>query len=617
MRVAIIGGGPSGLVTLKYLVKAHESLPCEPVEARLFEYQPQVGGTFAARSYEDGELVSSKQLTTFSDFRHTSREDFLKIEQYVQYLGDYCTHFDLWPYINLHTRVVAIRRQSENSHIVTYQSIGSEKLDTWECDAIAICSGLHVTPNMPNIKGIENVPLVMHSSQFKKREQFGIGKTVMVVGSGETGADIAYLAVTSKTARVLLCHRDGFHFAPKRNQGPIILPILGRKPNPAEPGIPIDVSRANLFDTTYVHPILRNHTILWDYYHYYIKALLWVSSGTTYGMDQWIGEISPERHHPSRIFFNKSMKVCPFISEPYRPKLPGYKLWLYALRSALVQVPIPDTNGRQVDLAPWPKEVDEHGIVYFTDNKRPEYERLKNESIKPDVIVLCSGYKQEFPFFDSNHRSSAKGYPKPGDADVRGIWKRSEPSVGFIGFVRPSLGAIPPLSEMQAQLWIANLLTPHMIPQPLSPKDEQHYRLMPLPNSRITYGVDHESYAYQLALDLNSAPGVLDILELMSQSSGVKCWRLPIIWAFGAHLNTKFRLVGPWKWDGAQDLLTSDEFWQTITRRPLFFGHFIVSILPMMIFGPLSTIVFLYATVLNCIKTVYGYIWGLRERKVI
>lgn len=56
MKVAVIGGGPSGLVTLKYLTQAHEYLNCEPVEARLFEYQPQVGGTFSARVYEDAEV---------------------------------------------------------------------------------------------------------------------------------------------------------------------------------------------------------------------------------------------------------------------------------------------------------------------------------------------------------------------------------------------------------------------------------------------------------------------------------------------------------------------------------------------------------------------------------
>jgi dimethylaniline monooxygenase (N-oxide forming) len=74
---------------------------------------------------------------------------------------------------------------------------------------------LHREPNLPVIPGLNHVPQVLHSSEFKTKSQFGVDKTIMVVGSGETGADIAYLAVTSPTKQVLMCHKDGFHFAPK------------------------------------------------------------------------------------------------------------------------------------------------------------------------------------------------------------------------------------------------------------------------------------------------------------------------------------------------------------------------------------------------------------------
>lgn len=89
---------------------------------------------------------------------------------------------------------------------------------SWECDAVAVCSGLHVEPSIPKIEGIERVPVVFHSSQLKRKDQFGIGKTVLILGSGETGADVSFLAVTSPTKRVVMCHRDGFHFAPKVGQ---------------------------------------------------------------------------------------------------------------------------------------------------------------------------------------------------------------------------------------------------------------------------------------------------------------------------------------------------------------------------------------------------------------
>lgn len=83
------------------------------------------------------------------------------------------------------------------------------------CDAVAICSGLHVTPNIPHIPGIESLPTVIHSSQFKTRSQFGKGQDVMIVGSGETGMDIAHLAITADTNSVTLCHRDGFMIGSK------------------------------------------------------------------------------------------------------------------------------------------------------------------------------------------------------------------------------------------------------------------------------------------------------------------------------------------------------------------------------------------------------------------
>jgi hypothetical protein len=59
MHVAVIGGGPSGLVTLKYLTTAHEFFPgLETIEAKLFEAEDSIGGTFKYRAYENAEVRS-------------------------------------------------------------------------------------------------------------------------------------------------------------------------------------------------------------------------------------------------------------------------------------------------------------------------------------------------------------------------------------------------------------------------------------------------------------------------------------------------------------------------------------------------------------------------------
>ena len=56
MRVAIIGAGPSGLVTLKYLVTAQNFFSIEPIEVVVFDSEAAIGGTFQHRSYEDAEV---------------------------------------------------------------------------------------------------------------------------------------------------------------------------------------------------------------------------------------------------------------------------------------------------------------------------------------------------------------------------------------------------------------------------------------------------------------------------------------------------------------------------------------------------------------------------------
>lgn len=219
MKVAIIGGGPGGLTTLKHLLEAHQRFPVDPVEVRLFESRDQIGGTFRYRTYDGCEMVSSKQLTTFGDFRipdgQPGYDDFLTIPQYLKYLEEYAEHFKLAPYINLNTRVVTIRRRKDSKgHIVTYQNQDGSRTE-WLCDALAVCAGLHVNVAVPEIPGIENVPNAFHSSEFKNPEQFGKEQNIVILGAGETAMDLGVIAVQSSAKSVTISHRKGFVVVPK------------------------------------------------------------------------------------------------------------------------------------------------------------------------------------------------------------------------------------------------------------------------------------------------------------------------------------------------------------------------------------------------------------------
>lgn len=385
---------------------------------------------------------------------------------------------------------------------------------------------------------------------------------------------------------------------------------------PPQGNVPYDVNAASLFDTAYIHPLVRDSFLPWWYYDRFAKWTTWLVSGTQAGLDQWVGEISPERFHASKIFFNKSTKAMPFISEQYRTSS-----LINTLRSYIAQVPLVKTGGKKIDLAPWPTSVDEKGVVKFLDNGRVEAERMRGAVCQPDMVILATGYRQTFPFLD-------KSYPMPTKADIRNIWKTGDESVGFIGFVRPSfgesfildchfqcasqaytpIGAIPPLSELQAQLWILSLLSRSGISAPMALTLQTHYKLSPPPNARINYGVDHESYAYQLALDIGSAPSVTQLLTLPRQepSSPSPSSNLKLLasWALSANINTKFRLIGPWKWDGARDVM-ENEIWKTVSRRRGFFGHFTLSFLPIAIFGTLSAVVWAVCWMWMVLKWVW------------
>ncbi|KAL6898981.1 hypothetical protein GGI43DRAFT_428109 [Trichoderma evansii] len=567
MRVAIIGGGPSGIVQLKTLTEAHRRFSVPPFEVRLFESQDRLGGIFSRHSYEEAELVSSKYLTTFSDFRARSDDDdFFTTDRYLEYLDDYATHFELWPYINLNTWVKSVRRGSSSEHIVTYRTLAGEEIE-WECDAIAICSGVHAVPNIPDLPGIKHVPVVMHSSEFKSREQFGKEKTVMVIGSGETAADISYLA---------------------RVPGQRFLPwLFGSKPY-EYPQLPLDVSQITLFDSMYVHPIVRDSMIIWNYYHFIaLPAGCWLCGGSPYGVDQFVGQIYSERFHASRVFFNKAwQRISNHVSTPWRPTK-----WPLAtrIRRFFFNTDIPPVS-RIIEVAPIPSHISKDGVAHFPHNGRPESDRINETVVKPDVVIFATGYHSSFPFLNTSDHASDKPYPIAWHADVRQIWNSNEPTVGFIGFVRPGFGAIPPLAEMQSMLFTMNLI--NRIPKPLNPDDEWHYRIIHPPDARVFYGVEHDSYAYQLAKDIGAAPTFTEVLKLAFRTKNG--WRLPYVWAAGACFNTKFRMKGPWKWDGAGEVMTG-ELWETIERREGLFGNIPLSIIPMIYLGLVNLLFLLYA----------------------
>lgn len=295
----VIGGGPAGLVSLKYLsCEAAAEWPSgeEPV---LVEQESKLGGTFRWRGYENAELVSSKQLTCFSDFRqvhplrpqcaiaHTrlfgcqtnrgryplTAPDHPSLPNFVQYLHDYVDHFKIQSRIRLESKVTHLERNEDKNsaykHKATITHLPSGDVYTIYAQKVVVTTGLHVLPNIPSIEGLtspskpsvsnsanisanttssteekatKSSPEWIHSSSYKSRSQL-TGKKVLVLGCGETGMDVAYESVLANADKVWMGIRSGFLSFPKVLNN---FRVLGATFDGA---LPIDGLITNLFET--------------------------------------------------------------------------------------------------------------------------------------------------------------------------------------------------------------------------------------------------------------------------------------------------------------------------------------------------------------------------------
>lgn len=143
--------------------------------------------------------------------------------------------------------------------------------------------------------------------------------------------------------------------------------------------------------------------------------------------------------NPPPDFVVKTTKAMPYISAPYRSQAGVFN----SIRSALINIPIADTDGREIELAPWPNRVGKDATgrktLEFPDNGSPESARLKLAGpVTPDVVIIATGYRREFMFLSDE-------YPKLQDCKVRGIYADIDDGLAYIGFVRPSIGKLTSL----------------------------------------------------------------------------------------------------------------------------------------------------------------------------
>lgn len=205
---AVIGAGPMGLACARNLDKY--GIPFTG-----FELHDDVGGLWDidnphSTMYETAHLISSKSTTEFAEFPMPEAvAPYPHHGEMRQYFRDYAAHFDLYRHYEFNTRVVAVEPDDEGWS-VTAERDGERT--TRRFDGVLIANGTLHHPKIPELPG-EFAGRVMHSSEYRSPSQLA-GQRVLIVGCGNSGADIAVDAVHHADS-VDLSVRRGYYFIPK------------------------------------------------------------------------------------------------------------------------------------------------------------------------------------------------------------------------------------------------------------------------------------------------------------------------------------------------------------------------------------------------------------------
>jgi cation diffusion facilitator CzcD-associated flavoprotein CzcO len=196
--VVVVGAGPAGLAVAACLGKAG-------LDFIVLERNLQVASSWR-RHYERLHLHTVKQLSSLPYFPYPKTYPrYIPRNLVIEYLDRYAAHFDLRPRFGENVRSV---RRSENGWIVE----GTSSLI--QAPHVVIASGFNSEPVSPVVPGAEKFTgRLMHSADYFNAAPFA-GQSVLVVGMGNTGAEVA-LDLSEGGAQPTISLRNGVHIVPR------------------------------------------------------------------------------------------------------------------------------------------------------------------------------------------------------------------------------------------------------------------------------------------------------------------------------------------------------------------------------------------------------------------
>ncbi|OKL37937.1 flavin-containing monooxygenase [Domibacillus mangrovi] len=190
-QTIIIGAGQAGLAMGYYLKEMNQSF-------LILDKNQEIGDEWRNR-YDSLVLFTPRMYSSLPGLSLTGDpQGFPMKDEIANYLEYYSNHFEL-P-VQLRTEVLVVRKEMDHFFIKTEDR-------EYKAENIVVASGPFQKPNIPLFaKSLSSDVLQIHSSQYKNPQQLRSGN-VLVVGGGNSGAQIAvelsnerktYLSISQK-----------------------------------------------------------------------------------------------------------------------------------------------------------------------------------------------------------------------------------------------------------------------------------------------------------------------------------------------------------------------------------------------------------------------------------